>query len=153
MDTLDDIYTFFDKQKSIAVAGVSQNPKKFGRIVYDDLKKKGYKLIPINPHSNKIGDDECIKSITELSKDVDRLIIITPKNKTDVLLYEASLKEIKYVWIQQMSQTKESITIAKQLNLNVIINQCVFMFAEPVQGIHKFHKGIKRLFGGLPKYN
>ena len=35
--------------KTLAVAGVSRNPNKFGTMVYKDLKSKGYTVYPVNP--------------------------------------------------------------------------------------------------------
>ena len=35
----------------IAVAGATDNPGKFGHAIYRDLKRKGYQVYPIKPHS------------------------------------------------------------------------------------------------------
>jgi len=53
--------------------------------------------------------------------------------------------------VQQISNTKETEAIAKDLNIDLIHKECIFMFAEPVQSIHKFHKTIWKILGLLPK--
>jgi hypothetical protein len=50
-----------------------------------------------------------------------------------------------------MSDTKITVEIAQENNISLITNECIFMFAEPVSGIHKFHRAIKKFFGRLPK--
>jgi len=147
---LETIHTFFDKTKTFGIVGVSSNPKKFGRQVYDTLKIKGYNVVPVNPHALLIGEDECYKSILDLPENVERLIFLTSKSVTDNLLYDASKKGVSHIWVQQMSETKNTQKIADELNLEIITNHCVFMFTEP-KGIHKFHKNILKLFGAFPK--
>jgi len=59
-------------------------------------------------------------------------------------------KGINNVWIQQQSETPEALKLGKENGINTIHHQCIFMFTQPT-GIHKFHRGIKQFFGGLPK--
>jgi len=84
----------FLSHKELAFCGASRNPKKFGRVVYDTLKERGFKLYPVHPFTDEIAE-------------------------------------------------KNDITI--------IHKQCIMKFAEPVSGIHKFHRSISKLFGALPK--
>jgi len=135
----------------MAIAGVSRNPKKFGHTVYTDLKKKGYEIFPVNPEADKIDGLECFHSVSELPSDVRHLLIFTSKDKTLGVLKEAFAKGINNIWIQQMSDTPEALAYAREKQLNLIAKQCIFMWTDPVSGIHKFHRTLKKFFGGFPK--
>lgn len=148
---LDIITQFFDLQKPIAVVGVSRNNSKFGYQVYALLQKNGFKVLPINPHVDSLHNNLAYKKIQDLPKHIDRIIIITAPSKTDMLIHEAAMHGIKYIWVQQGCETSESVSIAQQHGVQIITKRCVCMFAPPVQGFHKFHKNIIRFFGGLPK--
>jgi hypothetical protein len=50
-----------------------------------------------------------------------------------------------------MSETAESIEYALSNKTNLVTGQCILMFAEPVEGIHKFHRNLKKWFGRMPK--
>jgi uncharacterized protein len=141
--------SFFDKFQQIAVVGVSTNPKKFGYLVYDKLKQSGYNVVPVNPAAEFVGEDKCYNSVTTLPDTVKKVLIITPKQFTDSILNQVAQKGINDVWIQQMSETQESLEVANSLQLNAYTKRCVFMYAEPVKGIHAFHKGFLRFFGRL----
>jgi hypothetical protein len=39
---------------------------------------------------------------------------------------------------------------AEKYQKNLVFNKCIFMFASPVKGIHKFHRVLARLFGKVP---
>lgn len=150
MATLNQIQEFLNG-KNFAIAGVSRDPKKFGHQVFIDLKKKGYNLYPINPNADVIEEEKCYRDISELPEEVSHLLVVTPKNQTTDVLKKAAEKGIKNVWIQQMSDTPECNTIADENNMCLITGECIHMFAEPVEGFHRFHRGIKKLFGKYPK--
>ncbi len=141
----------FFKEKKIAIAGVSRNPKKFGSEIFRMLNEKGYEVLPVNPNAEEIEGEKCYKDITSLPKDVDSLLIVTPKEQTDDLLRQGINKGIKNIWVQQMSNTQQTLKIAEEYEKEIIFGKCVFMFAEPAAGIHKFHRTLVKIFGGLPK--
>lgn len=141
----------FHSTKKFALVGVSRNPKKFGAAVIKELSPKGFDIIPVNPKADSIMDKKCYANISSLPDDVDRVVIITKKKLTEGIVKEAISKGIKQIWIQQMSETKEAVDLAIESGANVIAKKCIFMFSEPVEGMHKFHKSIYKLFGVLPK--
>lgn len=141
----------FLENKKLAIAGVSRNPKKFGHVVYEDLKKKGYQVLAVNPVAESINGDPSFKSVNDLPGDVRHLLILTPKKDTDAVLREAINKGITNIWVQQMSETADTIRIAEEYDIELITGKCIFMFAEPVAGIHKFHRTLMKWFGRLPK--
>lgn len=150
MTTKNSIQEFISK-KNIAIAGVSRDAKKFGYQVFKELKNKGYTVYPVNPNADEIEGVKCYHTISNLPEEVESMLITTNKSHTDKLIKESIDKGILNIWVQQTSQTKESVNFASNNSVNLIFNHCIFMFIEPVSGIHKFHRFLKGLFGGLPK--
>ena len=143
--------TEFFNTKEIAISGVSRDPKKFGNHVFKDLIQKDYKIFPINPNTDKIDEEKCYSSILGLPDGINNLIILTPVHKVDESFQEAIKKGIKNIWIQQKVISKSIKDSAKNNNINLIWNKCIFMFAEPVTGPHAFHRWMLKIFGKLPK--
>ncbi len=141
----------FLKGKKIALAGVSRDPKKFGYQAFKKLSEKGYTIIPINPNTDKIDDAKCYRRVTDLPQDIESILIMTPKEESDHVLRDSIQKGIKNIWVQQMSHTNDTIKIAEEFQKEIIHEKCIFMFAEPVTGVHGFHRSIKKLFRTLPK--
>lgn len=50
--------------KKLAIAGASRDPKKFGGTAVKDLKKRGFELFPVNPHTEEI-QNKCIYMFAE----------------------------------------------------------------------------------------
>ena len=135
----------------MAVAGVSRDPKKFGHQVFKKLKERGYDLYPVNPNTDKIDDLQVYPSLSSLPEEVKHLVILTPKKESEKLVMEAITHGIDQIWIQQMSDTPEAIKIAREAGIKLVTGECIFMWAEPVKGIHKFHKSVRKFFGLLPR--
>jgi predicted CoA-binding protein len=143
------INTFLSSKK-VAIAGVSRDSKKFGHVVFKTLREKGFEVYPINPETDQIAGIPCFRSVSALPLSVHSLVIITPKKQTREVVAEAIKKGIDNIWIQQMSDTKEAIDLAKPHPINLITKECILMHVDPVTGIHRFHRAIRRMFGKQP---
>ena len=60
--TVDD----FLAQPTLAVVGVSRDPKAFANGAYKELKEKGYRLLPVNPHMETFDGETCYPSLKAL---------------------------------------------------------------------------------------
>ncbi len=148
--TQQNIDNFF-KESKIAVAGVSRDPKKFGHLIFKKLVEINKVVAPVHPQAQEIEGIQCFSSVEQLPDDIQSLLIVTPKSQTNAVFKQALNKGISNIWIQQQSETPETFDIAAGSDKNIIMKKCAFMFADPVKGVHKFHKAIVKLFGKLPK--
>jgi uncharacterized protein len=141
----------FLQQKNVAVAGVSRNPKKFGFMIFNEMKKGGFNVYPVNPNASDIEGTKCYNNIADVPDDVASLVIATAKTETEKSVESAIQKGIKHIWIQQNSQTPKAIETAEKAGVNLVYKECIFMFIEPVSSVHKFHRFINKVFGKYPK--
>jgi len=135
---------------SIAMVGVSRNPKKFGFAAFKELKDKGMNIIPVNPHAEMIDGVKVYADLKSLPGEVKGLIIMTQKSQTAGLVREAKEKGFKQIWIQQMSESKDALKELEGSGINYISGQCILMHFKP-NSIHKFHGTLKKLFRSFPK--
>jgi len=137
--------------KIIAVAGASRKEKSFSASVIVHLRAIGYTVLSINPNfvENNIERNE-FKSVKDLPKGVNNLLVLTNPSQTLSVVKSAVERGIKNIWVQQKSETPEVIALCSTSKVNLIYNQCIFMFSQP-EGMHKFHYRLKKLFGAVPK--
>ncbi|MBM3434673.1 MAG: CoA-binding protein [Bacteroidetes bacterium] len=150
MTTLETINEFM-QQKHIAVAGVSRKKQKFGNVIYTELIKKGHSVYPVNPNIEEFEGQKCYRSIASLPEEVTGIVINTKPEITATLVHEAELKGIKWIWLQQGSADKATLREVQSGSPGIIGGQCVLMFADPVKGVHGFHRWLKKTFHQLPK--
>jgi len=149
MTTLKQIESFVTLQP-IAMVGVSRNKKKFGYIAFNELKEKGMNIIPVNRNADEINNIKAYPDVMALPPEVKGLIVMTPKHETTGVIRDAVKKGFKHIWIQQFSDSKETLGELNNTDINYITGQCILMFYKP-HGIHKFHGKLKKFFGRYPK--
>lgn len=137
--------------KLIAVAGASRKEKSFSASAIAHLRAKGYTVLSINPNfvENNAGRNK-FRSVSDLPKGVKNLLVLTNPTQTLSVVKSAIENGIKNIWVQQKSEIPEVIALCSNNKVNLIYNQCIFMFTQP-GGIHKFHYNLKKFFGGVPK--
>jgi len=151
MYKIDDINVFFDKSVTYAMVGVSKNKQKFGNTAFKHLKSQGYKVFPVNNTMSELDGEKVYSSVTDLPEDVKHVIIMTPQKVSKQIIEESLKKGITHIWLQQSAGDEETIEFGKKSGITFVYGRCMFMFAQPVKGMHKFHRSILEFFGKVPR--
>jgi len=138
-------------QKKLAVIGISRNKKKFGNVIYKELKSKGYDVYPVNPNTAIIEGDKCYPDLKSLPDEVTGAVVVVPPAQSEKVIKSAYEKGIKNIWLQQGAHSDKAVEICEEKGMNYVKGECILMFAEPVTSIHKFHRWIWKLIGKYPK--
>jgi predicted CoA-binding protein len=137
-------------EKHIAVVGISQSHQKFGNTIFKTLLSAGYHLYPVHKELRSFEGVPCYENIAQLPAGVNAIVICTKPESAAELMRQAAEKGIRHIWLQQGSQSDDAILAAQKEGLNIIHRECILMFAEPVKSIHRFHRGINKVFGIYP---
>jgi len=141
----------FLTQKTMAVVGVSRGGKKFGNAILKDLKQKGYRVFPINPHAESIDGERSYPDLSALPERPDGVITVVPPAVTEKVVEEAHAAGIKRIWMQQGSESDAAIRYCQDKGITVVDGECILMFAEPAAFYHRFHRWVWKLLGKLPQ--
>ena len=141
----------FIANRSIAITGISKTKQKFGNTIFRILQNKGFDLYPVHPVINEYNGKSCYHSIQDLPDHVSALVICTNPENTCQIIKEAHIQGINHVWIQQGAENIDSIVFGKSKNMNIIHNQCILMYTEPVGAIHRLHRFCNKLFRTHPE--
>jgi hypothetical protein len=99
-----------------AVVGASNNHEKYG-----------YKVVPINPHEQKILNLKVYENLSEVPFKIDVVIFVVPPNITEKILEEVKRLQIKNVWMQPGSESQKAIKFCEDNNLNYVANSCIMI--------------------------
>ena len=133
----------FLSHKKLALVRLSaQSP------VMGDMKKelvpKGYEVSLA--YLNAGESDPTIDSVKDV---VEGAIISVPKSECLAAVGEAIEAGIPRLWLQAGSDSKEALALCEEKGVPVIHGACVLMYAQPVQSVHRFHRGIWKVCGKL----
>jgi len=141
----------FIAQPVLAVAGASRDGKKFGNMVYRELKSKGYHVLAVNPNATTVEGDPAYPSLGALPEKVGGVVIITPPAVTEKLVQEAARAGITRVWMQQGAESPAAIQFCQQNGITLVSGECIMMYQPNPAFFHNVHKFFKELGGGKPK--
>ena len=93
-----DLEKFF-KAKSVAIVGVSKDPRKVGHVIFRNLLDANFhgKLFLVNPNAYEILNREVYKSLTEIREEVELAVIAVPAKKVLDVIKDCGKRKIKNV--------------------------------------------------------
>jgi acetyl coenzyme A synthetase (ADP forming)-like protein len=137
----------FFEPKSVAVIGVSRNPKKVGHVIFRNFieGKFGGRLYPVNPKVGGILGHKCYPSVLNIPKKVDLAVISVPASMVPGVLEECGKKGIPAAIIisggfKEIGNKKledDVVRILKKHRIRVIGPNCVGVF-DPYSGVDTF---------------
>lgn len=140
----------FLAQRTLAVVGVSRDPKQFSAMAYRLLRERGYSVYPINPNTDHIERDKCYPSLATLPERVDGVVVFLPPAMVMRVLPGIVEAGVQRVWLQQGTESDEAIRFCEDRKISVVHGECILMFAEPVGFVHKAHRWVKKVTHTLP---
>ncbi|MBP1636151.1 MAG: CoA-binding protein [Acidobacteria bacterium] len=137
--------------RTMALVGISADGKGFGNAAYKELKKRGYRVLPVHPRAGQVQGDACWPSLSALPERVERLLVMVEPGQVPGVIQEAAACGVKQVWLQQGAESPAGLEACRQAGMQVIDRQCILMFAEPVGSLHGFHRWVWQLIGKAPR--
>ena len=121
-----------EKGSVIALVGASDNPAKYGSVIYQNLKGKGIHVLPVNPNRPTILGDKAYPSLAELPEKPDIVNIVTPPAVTLSVLKECLKLKYLNVWLQPGASNEEVETFLKTNSFNYITERCTMAESQPL---------------------
>ena len=107
-------------EKVWAVVGANEDRSKYGNMIYQKLRRKGYQVYAVNPFYQSIEGDPCYRNLSSLpQKPAVVNFVVAPKiakNYVD----EAAALGIKYLWFQPQTSDDQLLEHVRQLGLQAV---------------------------------
>lgn len=111
----------------IAVVGATDHPSKYGGIIYRDLKRKGYRVVPVNPTRTVVDGDRCFPSVGALEDTPDIVNIVVPPVRTLRVLDDVAELDDTVVWIQPGAADDAVRARVTELGIPSLIDACIMV--------------------------
>ena len=124
-----DIKEILDKNKTIAMIGVSKDLKKPSTIVMKYMQEYGFKVIPVNPKAkgDKILGEEVFEKITDIKQKVDIVDVFRPSNEVYAIAEDAVKIGAKVLWLQLGIRDEKAKELVEKNDIDYVDNKCTKM--------------------------
>jgi predicted CoA-binding protein len=116
-----------ESAKTIAVVGLSDDPRKPSYWVSEYMQAAGYEIIPVNPNrAGKLIHGQLVyEALADIPQPVDIVNVFRPAQVTPKIAEQAVAIGAKVLWLQLGIQNEEAARIARDGGLTVVMNRCI----------------------------
>ncbi len=126
---MDNLKIILEKYKSIAMIGVSKDPKKPSTIVMKYMQEYGFKVYPVNPSvkGQKILGEDVYEKLTDIKADVGIVNVFRPSVEAEKIAEDAVKIGAKVLWLQLGIKNDKAKEIVELNNIEYVQDRCTKM--------------------------
>jgi predicted CoA-binding protein len=113
--------------KTIAVVGLSSNPRRPSYEVASYLKSVGYKIVPVNPNESEVLDEKAYARLEDIPFAVDIVDVFRRSEDVPPVSDAAIAIRPKALWLQQGITNADAAAKAKAAGLLVVEDACLLV--------------------------
>ncbi len=154
--TLEVIENFL-AQKRFALAGLSRNAGSDSRRLFEELRKRGYDIVPLNPNAIQMDGQRCFSRVQDIQPPVQGVLVMTSPQVAETVVNDCAAAGVRRIWLYRGAVGKGSVSeralaVCKQRGIEVVAGECPFMFLPGSAGVHRFHGFVRKIIGRYPKH-
>jgi uncharacterized protein len=153
--TLETIQDFL-AQKRIAMVGISREPTSFSAKLFEELGRRGYDVVPVNPSAREISGRRCFARVQDIEPPVEAALLMTSPEVTDTIVSDCAEAGIHRVWMHRAggkgAVSNQAVQFCRERGIQVVPGECPLMFLPESGAVHRLHGVIRRLTGRYPKH-
>ena len=126
---MSEIKEILSKFKSIAMVGVSKDPKKTSTIVMKYMQDYGFKIYPVNPSAEgeTILGEKVYAKITDINESVDIVDVFRPSKEVYEIAEDTVKIGAKVLWLQLGIRDENAKKLIEDNKMEYIENKCTKM--------------------------
>ncbi len=113
--------------RTIAVVGLSSKPWRPSHRVAAYLRRRGYRIVPVNPHEEAVFGEPAYPTLLDVPPDVriDVVDVFRRPEATPEVALQAARVGARVLWLQTGIVNEEAAAIAEAAGLRVIMGACL----------------------------
>lgn len=111
--------------RTIAVVGLSPNPRRPSHGVARYLQRVGYRIIPVNPNVDEVLGERAYASLREVSDAIDVVDVFRRSEFVGPIVDDAIAMRVRAVWLQDGVSDEQAAERARAAGLDVVMDDCM----------------------------
>lgn len=151
LEAIDD----FLAHKRFAMVGISREPKDFSVSLFQELCRRGYDVVPVNPRTPNVMGKICYARVQDIRPPVEAALLMTSPAHTEAVVVDCAAAGIRKIWMYRAAGagavSEKAVEFCREHGMEVIPGECPFMFLPQAGGLHRLHGFIRKITGRFPK--
>ncbi len=144
----------FLAEKRLAVVGVSRRRGDFTRRLCQELLRRGYDVLPVNPLAAEIEGRRCYRRVQEIEPPPGAALLLTRPAVTEQVVRDCAQAGVGRVWLYRAAGrgavSPEAMAFCRAQGMQVVAGLCPWMFLPGAGWIHRLHAWLLKVGGGYP---
>jgi predicted CoA-binding protein len=113
--------------RTIAVVGLSSNPRRPSYEVASFLQDRGYRIVPVNPNETEVLGEPAYATLRDVPPEIriDVVDVFRRAELTPPVARDAVAVGAKLLWLQEGIVNEEAARIATEGGLDVVMGVCI----------------------------
>jgi predicted CoA-binding protein len=116
-----------DPGTTVAVVGATDDPAKYGSVIYRDLKHKGFAVWAINPNRATVDGDPAFAGLDDLPEAPTLVNYVVPEDAALVVLADAKRLGYLNAWVQPGAESPAVLRYLQDNGFNYLANACIMV--------------------------
>jgi uncharacterized protein len=153
--SLDTVENFL-AQKRIAMVGISREPGSISNLLFAEMNRRGYDMVPVNPNTPEIVGRRCFARVQDIQPPVDAALLMTRPEVTQTIVQDCAQAGIRRIWMYRGggkgAVSAPAMQFCKERGIDVVPGECPFMFWPDAGPVHRLHGFIRKVTGHYPQH-
>ncbi len=112
---------------TIALVGATDNESKYGHTIFLDLKRKGYRVYPVNPRRDTVQGEKAYTRLADIPEPPTIVNFVIPPRFTLHVLKQCLELGLMNVFIQPGAESPEVMEFIQENGFNYLANACIMV--------------------------
>jgi len=111
--------------RTLAVVGLSSKMSRPSYGVAAYMQRRGYRIIPVNPHENAVLGERAYPDLSSVPEPVDVVVIFRQARHIPEIVQDAIERRARVVWMQEGLSHEQAAARARSAGLEVVQDRCI----------------------------
>ncbi len=116
--------------RRVAIIGASGDRHKFGNKAVRAFRRRGFEVVPINPHESTVENLPCYPTVLAVPGPIDVATLYVPPSVGERVLDELAVKGVAEVWVNPGAESAALLARAQSLGLRTVVGCSLVRIGE-----------------------
>jgi predicted CoA-binding protein len=113
--------------RTIAVVGISDDPRRDSHRIGSYLKDAGYTIFPVNPNLHAVLGLNAYPDLASIGREIDVVDVFRRPDAVPAVVADAIRAGARSIWLQYGTVNNQAVSAALSAGLDVVVDRCIMI--------------------------